>query len=230
MNTGSCSWDRVTGLPGPDTRWNATVDPNNTTVQCENLGPIEKHFVNNPNLNNVPGPHYGGNAAINDCPVDGWYKYQCCEIVSPTQAGYRGQQSFCIPPVSGEPNGGGINGSAYAYLTDEDTEADAILRNHSFTPGTSCTAKLQNRAANVFTFNYVVVGYDLSVSNLEVGAPYKATVDLVEQNYGGGGSVVTTQRTYNFTATASTHSISDLIDLPTSGRQITVQNATVEVA
>lgn len=131
----------------------------------------------------------------------------------------------CCPP--GPPFEKQTNFGLVLTLTDEDTELDAMAR-ASLTPGSSCTASIEPRGAGDFVFNFVAVAYDINCSDLVAGHNYIATVDLVEETY-GGGSPVTTQVNYPFTASGSTHMISDVIVCP-SGKQVTVQNVVIAFA
>lgn len=118
------------------------------------------------------------------------------------------------------------SGSQYWELSTEDTEDNAMNRAVK-TPGTSNTATHEARGAGDFSFEFVEVSFALNFTNLAVGKSYTATVDILTENYGGGGGV-TTQRTYNFTASAATHTENDAL-VPVSGQQITASNPSVAV-
>lgn len=118
------------------------------------------------------------------------------------------------------------DGEVTCVLSDEDTEDDAIVR-AAKTSGTSNQAYRETRGAGDFTFLFRDVDVTLDLINLHVGLSYQVTIDLNTENYGGGGSVVT-QRTYNFTAAASTHQITDSV-AAASGKQVTVANPAVSI-
>jgi hypothetical protein len=112
-------------------------------------------------------------------------------------------------------------------LSDEDTELNAMAR-AAVIVGTACTAKLEARGAGDYSFQFVAVGYDISCSNLQAGVGYVATVELLEEDYGGGNPGASTQQ-YQFTAGGTTHLISDVVSCP-SGKQVTVQNVSIAFA
>lgn len=118
-----------------------------------------------------------------------------------------------------------LYGTVSKALSDEDTEADAMAR-ATLTPGASCIAAVESRGAGDFVFNFVAVAYDLNCTGLFPGQNYHVSVDLVEEDYGGGSPSTTTQD-YYFTASGDTHQIADSINCP-SGKQVTVQNAIIE--
>lgn len=118
------------------------------------------------------------------------------------------------------------SGTVTWTLSQQDTDADAMAR-ATKTPGSSCTATHQPRGAGVFSFDFSEVNYDLNASALYIGLNYKITVDWLEEDY-GGGNPSTTQKTYNFTASATTHTESDSVICP-YGKQVTVQNAVIEI-
>lgn len=109
-------------------------------------------------------------------------------------------------------------------LSNEDTEDAAIARAVK-TPGTSAQAYRELRGAGDFTLQFQEVTITLDFTALQAGLSYQATIDLNTENYGGGGSVVT-QRTYNFTAAATTHQIVDTLSAA-DGKQVTASNPAV---
>lgn len=111
-----------------------------------------------------------------------------------------------------------------ATLSVEDTEAAAIAR-ATITPGISCTALRQQRGAGQFSFAFRNVSFELPCIDLIEGSAYRATVNILEENYGGGSPVIT-QRTWVFVATGLTHTISDTL-VPDSGKQLTAQNPVI---
>lgn len=112
----------------------------------------------------------------------------------------------------------------YTELSVEDTEAYAIYR-ASGTPGSLATASTEVRGAGDFSFNFVSVNFELPCVFLIPGVSYRATVELVEENY-GGGSPSTSTREYVFIASGPTYVILDMINCP-PGKQITVQTPTI---
>jgi hypothetical protein len=116
------------------------------------------------------------------------------------------------------------SGSVSLALSDEDMPDDAIARSVQ-TPGVLCTAKTEARGAGDFTFEYVVVDFTLTASNLVVGRSYLAQIEILEENYGGGGGVISI-RNYSFAATGVTHDITDSL-LASDGKQLTAQNPTI---
>jgi len=104
-------------------------------------------------------------------------------------------------------------------LLDEYTDLIA-LNNAQIINSNGLTAENLPRTTGYVT-RTTSVQYHLNLRNLVFGEFYVATVDLVDSV----GSVAT--RTYNFTATATTHVINDTIPTPAAGRSITAQNARV---
>ena len=113
-------------------------------------------------------------------------------------------------------------------LSSEDTPEDALAR-ATPVPGVSGVAAYEPRGAGVFAFDYSeVTKITLNFTDLKVGKNYAATVDLTTEDYGGGSPVVT-QRSYNFTASATTHQIVDNTAVTAAyGKQVTVSNPQVE--
>jgi len=128
--------------------------------------------------------------------------------------------------VTASPNYYYIGGSSTQTLSDEDTE-DAAIARAAKTPGTSSTAFRPLRGAGVFTMLFCEVAYTLNVSGLAPGKNYTVTLDLLTENYGGGGGV-TTQRTYNFTTSGYTKTINDTLSA-VDGKQVTASNPQVSL-
>lgn len=125
-----------------------------------------------------------------------------------------------------------FSGTLYSHATTtlasllevEDTESDAIAR-ASKTAGELCTAFRESRGASDFSFLFRDVGFTINCTNLINGINYTVIIDILEENYGGGGSV-TSKRTYNFTASGTTHTVSDVL-VPASGKQLTASNPAI---
>lgn len=103
-----------------------------------------------------------------------------------------------------------------AVLTDEYTDADA-LANAAIVQGNGKTAQNLPRTTG-FTSVTTNVIFNLNCSNLISGQDYLVTVDLWNQN-----TNTHTTKSYGFTATASTHVITDTIHTPPAGQSISVQ-------
>jgi hypothetical protein len=142
-------------------------------------------------------------------------------VITPTTY-TRESLGTCVP--SG-PNYYTLHGTTQQVLSEEDTEEAAILR-ASTTPGTSATAARELRGAGVFTFDFILVAYDLICTDLVNGISYQISYDLNTEDYGGGNSVVTSH-TINFVASGTSYPYEGLLS-PALGKQVTIQNVSID--
>lgn len=115
-----------------------------------------------------------------------------------------------------------VTGFVHVVLSEEDTDANAINRATSVL-GTLNIAKYQARSAFNFLWQSIAVDFDLT--ELVVGSPYKITLPIVTENY-GGGSPVSSNLEYTFTASSGSETVSDLI-VAAIGKQVTLGEAVV---
>lgn len=115
------------------------------------------------------------------------------------------------------------NNNYSAVLSDEYTDLDA-LSNAKIVTGAGTTAQNLPRTTG-FTSVTTKVDYDLNCSNLMVGKDYLVTVDLWDQT-----ANTHTTKSYGFTASATTHKISDTIATPAAGHSVTVKSPTIAFA
>jgi hypothetical protein len=145
---------------------------------------------------------------------------------------YDAESAFVDPPVSfpimfiagfGAPYVVFTDTNNYtAVLSEEYTDADA-LANATVVTGTGATAATTPRTTG-FTSVFTSVVFTLFTSNLIVGKDYLVTVDMWEQ----GPNVNThTPKQYGFTATDTTHTITDIIATPADFHTITVRTPTI---
>lgn len=107
-----------------------------------------------------------------------------------------------------------------AVLTDEYTDAEA-LANSTVVVGTSPTAQNAPRTTG-FTSVTTNVVFTLLCTNLISGSDYLVTVDLWDKP-----SNTHTPKSYGFTASSDTHSITDVVPAPAAGHTKTVRNPTI---
>ncbi len=113
-------------------------------------------------------------------------------------------------------------------ISDEDTEDDAIARATPSGSGSSAMSKRETRGAGDFTLTWQDSTFGATAANLVNGVDYEVTLDLLTETY-GGGSGVTTQLVYPFTASGSTEPIS--IPIPCApGKQVTASNPQIAPA
>lgn len=105
-------------------------------------------------------------------------------------------------------------------LSEEYTDTDA-LNNALVVNGKSSAAQNLPRTTG-FTSVFTDVTYTLSFLNLIAGRDYQATVDLWDHQ-----SNTHTTKSYGFTASATTHSITDTIPSPPAGHTVSVSKPTV---
>jgi hypothetical protein len=117
--------------------------------------------------------------------------------------------------------------TATRTLSNEDTEANAIARAIKI-PGTASTASTQNRGAGDFSFLFVTVTPTFLCSSMVPGETYRVSYEIMEEDYGGGNQS-TSVHTFNFTASAESQSITIPTIQAPSGKQQTVQNASIQI-
>lgn len=109
-----------------------------------------------------------------------------------------------------------------ATLSDEYTDAIALANAETFNTN-GLTAENKPRTTGLVS-SFTTTLYELRFTNLLAGESYVATVTLADSNG------TRTVRTYDFTATEATHTISDSIPNPVAGRTITARNPFVRFA
>lgn len=110
-----------------------------------------------------------------------------------------------------------------AVLSDEYTDADAAAAAQTII-GTSSTAQNTPRGNNFFSRTTNVV-FTLLCTNLISGNDYLVTVDLWDQP-----ANTHTAKSYGFTASSGTHSITDVVPTPAANHTITVKSPTIAFA
>lgn len=113
-----------------------------------------------------------------------------------------------------------------AVLSEEYTDADA-LANAQVVVGTSTTAQTTPRTTG-FTSVYTSVVFTLFMSNLVAGKDYLVQVDLWEK--GPNNFSTHTPKQYGFTASDTTHTITDVVPTPVDFHTITVQKPLITFA
>lgn len=120
-----------------------------------------------------------------------------------------------------------LNGVAFLvykhnYSIDLSSEyTDAIALAHAHVVTSNGTTAVNKPRTTGFVSYFTTVSFTLKFSNLVFGEEYTASVQFVDQSF-----AVTTQ-TYNFTASGTTHTITDSVPTPTSGGTRRVQNPTI---
>lgn len=110
-----------------------------------------------------------------------------------------------------------------AVLSDEYTDADAAAAAQTII-GTSATAQNTPRGNTFFSRTTNVV-FTLLCANLISGNDYLVTVDLWDQP-----ANTHTTKSYGFTASSGTHSITDVVPTPAANHTITVKSPTIAFA
>jgi hypothetical protein len=152
---------------------------------------------------------------------------------------YDTQAAFTDPPlafpivyVTGIP-GAYINfidaNNFSAVLSEEYTDADA-LANATVVVGTGTTAQTTPRTTG-FTSIFTSVVYTINCSNLIDGKDYVVEVDLWEKGVGPLGPISNhTTLSVGFTASGTTHTITNVVPTPAAQRTITVQKPVITFA
>jgi hypothetical protein len=155
------------------------------------------------------------------------------QTVVTTQTRQEATRNGCI--VAGAPGDaikyqtktGGAGMGWWRQLSIEDTEDDAIVRSVPSGSGTSPISYRETRGAGDFSFSWQDSTFSATATDLVSGFGYEVAIDILTENYGGGGGV-TSQIIYPFTATGTTEPI--LIPIPCApGKQVTASNPTISI-
>lgn len=168
---------------------------------CGNMPPLNSSSV--PPKNFVSQGTIGGAIAIS--VVDAIHKASVLKVLCASVVGNTTQA-----------------GQMFATLSIEDTEDAAIARSTPSGTGVSAQSYKEPRGAGDFVFLWQIATFNCLAIKLKAGRDYAIVLDLLTQDYGGGGSVLS-QYTYNFTAIADDQTVSFPIPVP-SGKQATASS------